>query len=557
MSMVMNNTMRNNMRVIRSPSSAPPRRFVTQPGPRHSQTTTGLQPNLELPGFEEVGPAPEDLWRRFIRERFAPVWHAIRNMMLVPCDATSPGAGFDYVIVTELSAILSAMSEVHSHCIDRATKGAGRAFADFVSSTRYFPSESCWPVPGRKPADTTVDNENPKRLYKFIRCKHAHTLGMVEKSEEDIVIHRDRVTYADLMRVETSDERPEAVLPILRPAHAEENRHRWVLSINSLYWATYAAVRRLDRDMVADDAARRMFADTWSLSDHDQASGAAATNESPVSVVAADEVVSQHNKSVWDDMPDGGENRSARSSEVRQARRGGDGTVLPLAVNVALPSEWWGELQGKDVLCAASGGGFQGPILAAAGARVFVLDISPRQLARDRVVAEQHGLGDRITTIQADAAKQWPMGESSFDLVVIPFAVGLFKDVHHIWMEAHRVLRCGGCLIAGMTNPAAFLFDRDATQRGFPLAVHRLPYSDVERLDARRLRELKQRHRPLCYSHSLRTLIGGQITIGFQLIHVGELSDPRDHRDHLLMATEMATVAKKPECSGDGASATA
>jgi hypothetical protein len=38
------------------------------------------------------------------------------------------------------------------------------------------------------------------------------------------------------------------------------------------------------------------------------------------------------------------------------------------------------DLTGKDVLCLASGGGPQGPILAAAGARVTVFDNLPRQI---------------------------------------------------------------------------------------------------------------------------------------------------------------------------------
>src|SRR5436190_21479426 len=52
-----------------------------------------------------------------------------------------------------------------------------------------------------------------------------------------------------------------------------------------------------------------------------------------------------------------------------------------------VPREWFPNLAGLDVLCLASGGGQQAPILAAAGARVTLLDNSPAQLAQDRLVA--------------------------------------------------------------------------------------------------------------------------------------------------------------------------
>ena len=39
-----------------------------------------------------------------------------------------------------------------------------------------------------------------------------------------------------------------------------------------------------------------------------------------------------------------------------------------------MPADWFGDLAGAPVLCLASGGGQQGPLLAAAGARVTVFD---------------------------------------------------------------------------------------------------------------------------------------------------------------------------------------
>ena len=62
------------------------------------------------------------------------------------------------------------------------------------------------------------------------------------------------------------------------------------------------------------------------------------------------------------------------SAQVAEARNGNWHVILTPTVHV--PRTWLGNLPGKDVLCLASGGGQQGPILAAAGANVTVLDLS-------------------------------------------------------------------------------------------------------------------------------------------------------------------------------------
>ncbi len=75
---------------------------------------------------------------------------------------------------------------------------------------------------------------------------------------------------------------------------------------------------------------------------------------------------------------------------ITEARRG----VLYLLLTPTrfVPDDWLGDVQGKNILCLASGGGQQGPLLAAAGANVTVLDQSPAQLAQDRFVADRESL---------------------------------------------------------------------------------------------------------------------------------------------------------------------
>src|SRR5437868_10313836 len=101
---------------------------------------------------------------------------------------------------------------------------------------------------------------------------------------------------------------------------------------------------------------------------------------------------------------------------IVNARRGEWSLVLTPTIPV--PREWFPPLAGLDVLCLASGGGQQGPVLAAAGAAVTVFDNSPKQLARDREVAERDGLA--IRTVEGDMADLSALAAGAFGLVVHP-----------------------------------------------------------------------------------------------------------------------------------------
>src|SRR5690606_22018192 len=173
-------------------------------------------------------------------------------------------------------------------------------------------------------------------------------------------------------------------------------------------------------------------------------------------------------------------------------------------------------LEGADVLCLASGGGQQGPILAAAGARVTVFDNSPAQLAQDRAVAQREGLD--IRTVEGDMRDLSALEDGAFDLIFHPVSNAFAPEVRPVWREAYRVLRPGGVLLAGFANPAMYLFDFDkADNEGLREVKHRLPYSDVQSLSAEELEKVLQSGRPLEFSHSLEAQIGGQLEAGFVL----------------------------------------
>src|SRR4030067_187299 len=98
--------------------------------------------------------------------------------------------------------------------------------------------------------------------------------------------------------------------------------------------------------------------------------------------------VRAYNREKWDLQVEHGNPWTIPSSPERiAAARQGEWSVL-LTEQRTVPRSWFPQdLHGLDLLCLASGGGQQGPVLAAAGANVTVFDNSPKQLAQDRMVA--------------------------------------------------------------------------------------------------------------------------------------------------------------------------
>ncbi len=229
------------------------------------------------------------------------------------------------------------------------------------------------------------------------------------------------------------------------------------------------------------------------------------------------------------------------SPEMISAARRGEWSVL-LTEQKPVPRSWFpDDLQGVDILCLASGGGQQGPIFSAAGARVTVFDNSPRQLDQDRMVAKREGL--TLVTVEGDMRALSVFGDGCFDLVFNPVSNVFCPEVRPVWREAFRVLQPGGVLMAGFDNPCLYIFDLSKAEKGIFEVKYTLPF-DPTKLSEEERKSVFGDETPLEFSHTLEEQIGGQLEAGFVLM--GMYEDQQSTPLGKYMPGYFATRAIKP-----------
>ena len=252
----------------------------------------------------------------------------------------------------------------------------------------------------------------------------------------------------------------------------------------------------------------------------------------------------QHNRISWDKRAAVGDRWSqpVDSETIARARKGDWEVVLTPVKPV--PLDWFGDIVGRDILGLASGGGQQCPIFAAAGAHVTSLDASENQLQLDRKVAEREGL--QMRTVQGYMDDLSAFGDESFDLIFHPCSNCFAPEILPVWQECARVLRPGGALLVGFTNPIVFIFDALALDRGELIARHKLPMSEFDLPEEEREQMMEGDDKTLCFSHTLETQIGGQMAAGLHMTAMFE--DNWDTQDPLseLFDQFIATRAIKP-----------
>jgi len=250
----------------------------------------------------------------------------------------------------------------------------------------------------------------------------------------------------------------------------------------------------------------------------------------------------EHNRTAWNEEVKKGNQWTipATKEEIEKAKYGDYEIVLTPYKSV--PKEWLGDIKGKSILCLASGGGQQGPILAAAGAKVTVFDNSDQQLKRDSDAAAEFDL--EIETVQGNMQDLSYFDDQTFDLIIHPVSNCFIDDILPVWKESYRVLKVNGKILSGFCNPIMYMIDWEkADQADRYELVNSIPYSDLESLTPRKKKKYIKDKTVFEFGHSLTAQIQGQLDAGFVL--TGFYEDKGDDLLDKFTDTFVATNALK------------
>ena len=208
-----------------------------------------------------------------------------------------------------------------------------------------------------------------------------------------------------------------------------------------------------------------------------------------------------HNQAAWDELASSGHvlARPAEDHLFANPLRCVDGPG------------WLGKsIRGWNVLCLASGGGRQGPLYAAAGARVTVVDISPGMLQLDRAVAAERKLD--LETVQTSMNDLHMFASGIFDLVIHPVSTCYVPEIASVYGEVARVLRSGGLYISQHKQPTSLQASLKPDGTGYAITEKYYRRDSLPVFDGKSLlRETGARE----YIHRWEELIGLMCRAGF------------------------------------------
>jgi SAM-dependent methyltransferase len=190
------------------------------------------------------------------------------------------------------------------------------------------------------------------------------------------------------------------------------------------------------------------------------------------------------------------------------------------------PHGLMGSVEGKNVLCLASGGGQQSAAFGLLGANVTVYDLSETQLQRDAEAARHYGLS--INALQGDMRDLSSFNDDTFDVVWQPHSIKFIPEVRTVFSEVARVLRSGGLYLLDCPSPYFIGIDeRDWNGESYPLRYPYVDGAEVVPPDTRwHVWDEEGNHRliegPKEFRHTLGTLVNGLIENGFIILKLLE-----------------------------------
>jgi SAM-dependent methyltransferase len=233
----------------------------------------------------------------------------------------------------------------------------------------------------------------------------------------------------------------------------------------------------------------------------------------------------RHNRQAWNVLVEQNQRftRPARDADYRE----------PLA---KIDELGWlgGNVRGWKLLCLAAGGGKHGPLCAAAGAEVTVVDLSPAMLEIDRQVARDRNLPLRTVETSMEDLSMFHTGE--FAAVIHPVSTCYVPSLEPVYREVARVSQLNGIYISQHKQPASLQAEITPSPRGYQLVqtcyrLGPLPPAEVSPIRERGTFE---------YVHRWEEIIGTMCRAGFV---IEDLVEPR----HAKIDAEPGTLGHRSQ----------
>lgn len=216
----------------------------------------------------------------------------------------------------------------------------------------------------------------------------------------------------------------------------------------------------------------------------------------------------RHNEHAWDDLVRVG-------SSFANPARPADFQDPELIIN---PFGWLkAPFRGKRILCLAAGGGRHGPLFAAEGAIVTVVDISEEMLKLDRDVAQREGVS--LKTLQCSMTELGEFGDSVFDIVLQPVSTCYVEKLAPVYAEIARVIKPSGTYVSQHKQPVSLqAATKPLASGGYALCEPYYREGALPQVAGSEHREFGTKE----YLHTLEDLLGGLCIAGFSIDAVKE-----------------------------------
>jgi SAM-dependent methyltransferase len=173
---------------------------------------------------------------------------------------------------------------------------------------------------------------------------------------------------------------------------------------------------------------------------------------------------------------------------------------------------------GLNVLCLASGGGWQAILYAAAGANVTVVDLSDSMLRLDAREAKRRGF--QVQTVQASMDDLNMLADESFDIVHQPVSTCYVPSLQPVYREVARVIRDHGIYISQHKQPVSLQISHRNDRQQFVIGLEYYQDGPLPKQQDTSYRESGA----VEYLHRLEELVGDLCVAGFV---IEDLREPK------------------------------